>query len=83
MTTYRSKGYKPVEADTIDDAAEIFAGRAARKAFGRKGFMRTLRIDSWTDGGRSATFQAFIGYTPRHEPMTTTGWDEWFTVFAK
>jgi hypothetical protein len=60
------------------DAAEIFAKRAARRAFGRRGLVRTLVEDSYTRNLSIVEFAAFIGYpSGRNE---TTGHNVRFTV---
>ena len=62
----------------IRDAAEIFARRAARRAFGRRGIVRTLVEDSYTRNLSIVEFAAFIGYpSGRNE---TTGHNYRFTV---
>ena len=62
----------------IRDAAEIFARRAARRAFGRRGLVRTLVEDSYTRNLSIVEFAAFIGYpSGRNE---TTGHNIRFTV---
>ena len=62
-TTYYCDGFRPVVCDgeTDIDPAEIFAGRAARREYGRGGRVAALRLDSWTPDGRFATYEAFIG----------------------
>ena len=78
MTLYRCNGFRSVRADSIRDAAEIFAKRSARRAFGRRGIVRTLVEDSYTRNLSIVEFAAFIGYpTGRNE---TTGHNIRFTV---
>lgn len=78
MTLYRCNGFRPVRADGIADAAEIFARRAARRAFGKRGYVRTLVEDSYVLNLSIVEFAAFIGYsTGRNE---TTGHNYRFTV---
>jgi len=75
---YRCNGFRSVRADSIRDAAEIFAKRSARRAFGRRGIVRTLVEDSYTRNLSIVEFAAFIGYpTGRNE---TTGHNIRFTV---
>jgi hypothetical protein len=62
MAKYACEDYRNVEADTGMEAARIFAHRAARRAFGRKGYARTVREDAWAMDGSSVTVEAFIGY---------------------
>ncbi len=54
-------GFRPLVSATLGDAAATFAGRLARREFGRAGFVRTLRLSSWAEGGNSATYDVFIG----------------------
>jgi hypothetical protein len=60
--TFRSPGYRAVEAGSAPEAAEIFARRQARRDYGKRGYVRTMRHDCQTENGMSHTFQAFIGY---------------------
>ena len=60
------------------DAAEIFARRAARRAFGRRGLVRVLSEDSYTRNLSIVEFAAFIGYPTGHNE--TTGHNFRFTV---
>jgi len=78
VTLYRCNGFRSVRADSIRDAAEIFAKRAARRAFGRRGYVRTMVEDSYVPNRSIVEFAAFIGYsTGRNE---TTGHNIRFTV---
>ena len=83
--TYRSQGYTPIRStdphDTMTDAAKIFATRTARKEFGRSGYCRTLRMNSYSASGDSATFEAFIGKDlPRRCGGNCQGHNIWLTV---
>lgn len=67
-----------MRAEGIHAAAQIFAKRAARRAFGRRGIVRTLVEDSYTRNLSIVEFAAFIGYpSGRNE---TTGYNIRFTV---
>ncbi len=78
MILFRCNGFRSVRALGIYDAAEIFAKRAARRAFGRRGIVRTLVEDSYTRNLSIVEFAAFIGYpSGRNE---TTGHNVRFTV---
>ncbi len=78
MTLFRCNGFRSVRALGIRDAAEVFAKRAARRAFGRRGIVRTLVEDSYTRNLSIVEFAAFIGYpSGRNE---TTGHNYRFTV---
>lgn len=71
-------GMRSVRADGIHSAAEVFAARLARRAFGRRGLVRTLVEDSYTDDRSLIEYAAFIGYpSGRNE---TTGHNIRFTV---
>jgi hypothetical protein len=77
-TKYTCRGFRPVSAESLREAAEIFAAREARRQFGRSGYARTCTMGSYTQDGATAEFTAFIGVrTGRHE---TTGHNYSFTV---
>ena len=46
LILFRCNGFRPVRALGIAEAAEVFARRAARRAFGRRGYVRSLVEDS-------------------------------------
>ena len=78
MTLFRCNGFRSVRAEGIYSAAEIFAKRAARRAFGKRGIVRSLVEDSYVPNLSIVEFAAFIGYpTGRNE---TTGHNYRFTV---
>lgn len=81
MSTYTCESHRPVAAQDMREAAEIFAGRKARKAYGRGGYARTCSLESWSrDDHTVGEYNAFIGYrTGRNE---TTGRNVRFTVYA-
>ena len=75
---FRCSGFRSVRALGIAEAAEVFARRAARRAFGRRGYVRSLVEDSYVPNLSIVEFAAFIGYsTGRNE---TTGHNYRFTV---
>lgn len=81
MRKYTANGFKSVMAERITEAAQVFANRAARREFGRKGYCRTCTQGAYSQDGRLAEYSAFIGYTTgRNE---TTGHNINFTVYAK
>jgi len=62
MTTYScDKCRNRIQAETMADAAGAFAVRLARRHWGRRGEVRTLRADCWAADGSSAEYDAFIG----------------------
>jgi len=80
MNTYRSPGFRNVTASSMSEAAEIFAARAARSAYGRNGYARTCTLGSWSQDGSLGEYSAFIGYSSgRNE---TTGHNTNFTVYG-
>jgi hypothetical protein len=79
MNTYRSPGHRDVTAADMKEAAEIFAARKARAAYGRAGYARTCNLESWSQDGTLGEFNAFIGY--RSAPNETTGGNVRFTVY--
>jgi hypothetical protein len=78
LTLYRCNGFRSVRSDSIRDAAGVFAKRAARRAFGRRGLVRTLVEDSYTRNLSIVEFAAFIGYPTG--PNETTGHNIRFAV---
>lgn len=78
LNLYRCSGFRPVRASGIFDAAEVFAKRAARRAFGRRGIVRTLVEDSYATDYSLIEFSAFVGYPSG--PNETTGHNVRFTV---
>lgn len=80
MKKYTCNGFRPALADSMREAAEIFANRAARKSYGGTGYCRTCNQYAYAQDGSLAEFSAFIGYTTgRNE---TTGKNINFTVSA-
>jgi len=61
MNKYLSHGMQSVTTDSYKEAAEVFAGRIARKTYGRTAYARTCRIDSWAMDGSRVEADAFIG----------------------
>jgi hypothetical protein len=78
---YTSPGHRSVRADSASEAAAIFGAREARRAYGRRGYVRTMRLDCWTENGSSHTFEAFIGYDVGGG--TTSGRNVWIYVDAR
>ena len=81
MTTYRTGRCRPINADSAREAAEVFAGRLARRAYGRRGYARTLNCTAWSQDNTITEWQAFIGY--RSGPSETTGSNEYFTIHSE
>jgi hypothetical protein len=69
---------RSVRADSMRDAAEIFATRLARKSYGRSAYARTLNLNSWSQDNTVGEYDAFVGY--RTGPHETTGHNARFTV---
>lgn len=80
MAKFIASGFRAVTAADAREAAEIFATRAARRAYGRRAYCRTLRLDSWTQDGRQHNYQAFIGRDVPGQRGATSGRDEWICV---
>jgi len=81
MNKYTTNGRRPVVAESISDAAEVFANRAARDKFGRSGYCRTCTLQSWSRDNTMGELCGFIGYsTGRNE---TTGHNVNFTVYRE
>jgi hypothetical protein len=79
-TRYASTGFKPVDADSMRDAAEIFALRAARRWYGKRACVGALNDGVRYVDGRAGEFDAFIGRPCGHNQMT--GHDIHFIVFV-
>lgn len=79
MNKYITNGRRSVVAESMSDAAAIFANRAARDKFGRSGYSRTCAIQSWSQDNTMGEFSAFVGY--KSGPQETTGRDINFTVW--
>ncbi len=75
---YTCNGFQSVTAATMNEAAEIFANRAARRKYGRGAYARTCHPQSHSQDMSLAEFSAFIGYTTGHNE--TTGNNINFTV---
>ena len=78
---YHCDGLRPIRETSVqegDHPSTIFARRLARRAFGRKGIVRTLVEDSWDENRDLIEYAAFIGY--RSGPGETTGHNVRFTV---
>lgn len=78
MTRFTSPDHRAVMAGSAREAAQIFAGRQARRDYGKRGYCRNLRLDCWTENGRSHTFEAFVGYNV--EQGTCSGHNVWIYV---
>lgn len=78
MTLFHCNGFRSVRAAGILEAAEVFARRAARRAFGRRGLVRTLVEESYAEDFSLIEFSAFVGYASG--PNETTGRNVRFTV---
>jgi hypothetical protein len=64
---YKTDGCKSVDTETALEAAEIIAGRIARRQYGRRGYCRVLRMESWS--ADYAEYSAFLGYTRNGETI--------------
>lgn len=80
MTKFTTNGCKAVNAETIKEAALIFAQRMARREFGRKGDARTCTMGAYAQDGSLAEFTAFIGTTKGN---STSGRNVHFTVVSR
>jgi hypothetical protein len=61
MNKYSSPGFYSVVAESMKDAAEIFATRAARRSYGRSAYCRTLNQEYYAENGSFAGYSAFVG----------------------
>lgn len=77
---YTSSGFKNVTAETMTEAAVVFANRAAKRKYGGTAYCRTCTMGAYSENGSLAEFSAFVGYTTgRNE---TTGHNINFTVYV-
>lgn len=84
MRTYKCDGCKPVRAETMGDAAEIFAARMARRKYGKaRGVVGAgPRLDSWAQDGSTGYYEAFIGYRCQTRHFEVSGGNVRFAVYA-
>lgn len=62
---YHCTGFRPVEAGSFLEAAEIFARRLVRKACGiRNPVVGASRVNAWRQDGTGAEVDVFCGYRP-------------------
>ena len=80
MHTYRADGFRDVQAERATDAAEVFAKRLARRHYGSGGYCRNVRLDSWTENGRTHVFEVLIGRAARGDAGATFGHNVWLHV---
>ena len=79
MEKYLSNGHQAVLAESMKEAANIFANRKARAIFGRWAYARTCELESYSQDNSLGEFNAFIGY--RTGLGETTGKNVRFTVY--
>ena len=80
MNKYTCNGFKSVKAETMNEAAEIFANRAAKRKYGRSAYCRTCTEQSYAQDMSLAEYSAFIGYTSGQNE--TSGNNINFTVYC-
>jgi hypothetical protein len=78
MNKYSCNGFRSVVAESMKDAAEIFATRAARRSYGRSAYCRTLNQEYYAENGSFAGYSAFVGR--RSDRQYTVGHNFCFTV---
>lgn len=61
MKIYTSHNMRPVTAKTIGEAAQVFAGRIARREHGRTAHVQTCIQQAITHDGTYAEFGAWVG----------------------
>lgn len=76
MPSYRCDDLGPIEAHSIDAAAEQFARRLARREFGPKGTTNRLECTGRRQDGRTAFYTVHIGVpVGKSDPGTRRGRD--------
>ena len=78
LPLYYCDGFRPVRAESMDDAAKIFATRLAIRLYGKSGQVRTLRFDARNGAGTKGTFESYIGRPV--QGGATSGHNEWLYV---
>lgn len=89
-TTYHADGFRPIyqsadpfgDVQNASDAACIFANRLARRQYGKRGYARIVRPDSWSADGLSHVFETFIGKDSRYGGGCV-GHNEWIYVSVR
>lgn len=79
MFKFTTDSTRPIIAESRREAAEIAAGRLARKGFGKNGRVGALREDGWNS--MMTRYQAFIGR--RTAPNQISGHNVWITVYSE
>lgn len=80
---YSCEGYNSVLAWGFHDAAMIFATRAARREYGRRGFCHHARSDGYDPSNPDQrTFEAYIG-VPGPDGRGCSGRNIWIYVYEK
>lgn len=79
MNRYTCSGHRAINAETMNDAAETFALRKARKVFGRSARVAALRMDGASWDCSLGEYTAFVGY--RTGQRETTGRNVMFTIW--
>jgi hypothetical protein len=80
MTRYTCDGFRAVRTESATDAAYVFAGRLARRLYGRRGVVGSLRYDSGTRDGDMAVFSPFLGTC---DDNGIVGKNEWMHVYRE
>ena len=68
------------DVDDIDDAAGIFAGRMARRDYGRSGLVAHCNREGWSEDFTSVHYSAFVGFTGEPGQISFCGHNVHFTV---
>jgi hypothetical protein len=61
-TKFTCNGHQSVRAESMQEAAEIFAAREALRRYGKRGYCRTCTEGAHAEDYRLAEYSAFIGY---------------------
>lgn len=81
MQTYSCNGCRNVKAESMGQAADIFAGRLARREYGRRAYAAICNLDSQTMCGTMGNYNAFIGTAGGQG--TTVGKNIMFSVYLE
>lgn len=76
---YECGGMRDVFAHDFQAAALTFGARLARRAYGSRGQVRILRLDSWPADHSYMRYSAFLGL--RNRDGSTSGHNVWLNVY--
>ena len=82
MRKYSCEDFRPVRAESLTDAAGIFALRKARRIYGRNAVVGTLRCNASTRSGDMGQWDTFLG-TPSRDGDGIVGANNYLHVYLE